>query len=81
MNWKALLQAEVEYTYGGAAKLMELVEKAVKDTGVSAEISKVEKINDIMNYGVMVTPALVINGEVKVSGRIPTEEEIKNWIR
>ena len=61
-------------------KLMELAEKVVKDTGVSAEISKVDKINDIMNYGVMITPALVINGEVKVSGRIPSEEEIKNWI-
>ena len=62
-------------------KLMELAEKAVKDIGVSAEISKVEKINDIMNYGVMITPALVIDGEVKVAGRIPTEDEIKNWIK
>ena len=62
-------------------KLMELTEKAVKDTGVSAEISKVDKVNDIMNYGVMVTPALAIDGEVKVSGRIPSEEEIKNWIK
>ena len=61
-------------------KLMELTEKAVKDTGVSADISKVDKINDIMNYGVMVTPALAIDGKVKVSGRIPSEEEIKNWI-
>ena len=62
-------------------KLTELAEKAVKDTGISAEISKVDKINDIMNYGVMITPALVIDGEVKVSGRIPSEEEIKNWIK
>ena len=61
-------------------KLMELAEKVVKDNAISAEISKVDKINDIMNYGVMITPALVINGEVKVSGRIPSEEEIKNWI-
>jgi small redox-active disulfide protein 2 len=62
-------------------KLTELAEKAVKDTGISAEISKVDKINDIMNYGVMITPALVIDGKVKVSGRIPSEEEIKNWIK
>ena len=62
-------------------KLMELTEKAVKDTGVSADISKVEKINDIMNYGVMITPALAVDGEVKVSGRIPSEEEIINWIK
>ena len=62
-------------------KLTELAEKAVKDMGISAEISKVDKINDIMNYGVMITPALVIDGKVKVSGRIPSEEEIKNWIK
>lgn len=62
-------------------KLMELTQKVIKETGVSAEISKVDKINDIMNYGVMVTPALAIDGEVKVSGRIPSEEEIKNWIK
>jgi small redox-active disulfide protein 2 len=62
-------------------KLTELTEKVVKEIGVSAEILKVENINDIMKYGVMVTPALAIDGEVKVSGRIPSEEEIKNWIK
>jgi small redox-active disulfide protein 2 len=62
-------------------KLMELTQKVVKETGISAEILKVENINDIMNYGVMVTPALVIDGEVKIAGRIPSEEEIKNWIK
>ncbi|OGS38629.1 MAG: glutaredoxin [Elusimicrobia bacterium RIFOXYD2_FULL_34_30] len=61
-------------------KLMELVEETVKDTDVSAEISKVDKISDIMNYGVMITPALVIDGVVKVAGRIPSKEEMKNWI-
>ena len=61
-------------------KLLELAEKAVRDTGVAADISKVDKIKDIMNYGVMVTPALVIDGEVKVSGKIPGEEDIKKWI-
>ncbi|MBN1384128.1 MAG: TM0996/MTH895 family glutaredoxin-like protein [Elusimicrobia bacterium] len=62
-------------------KLMELTEKAVKDTGVSAEISKVDKISDIMSYGVMVTPALAVDGEVKAAGRIPSEEEIKKWLK
>jgi len=62
-------------------KLMELAEKAVKDTGVAAEISKVDKISDIMNYGVMMTPAIAIDGEVKAAGRIPSEEEIKKWLK
>jgi small redox-active disulfide protein 2 len=62
-------------------KLTELVQEAVKDLGIPAEISKVEKINDIMNYGVMVTPALAVDGKVVVAGRVPTKEEIKQWIK
>ena len=57
------------------------VEKAVKDLGVDAEIVKVEKIQDIMNYGVMMTPALAINGEVKIVGKIPTPNQITEWIK
>ena len=53
----------------------------MKGLGIEAEIVKVEKIDDIMNYGVMVTPALAIDGEVKVVGRIPKVEEIKDWVR
>lgn len=56
-------------------------EAAVKDLGIQAEIVKVEQIDDIMNYGVMVTPALAIDGEVKVAGRIPKVEEIKDWLQ
>jgi len=61
-------------------KLTELATEVVSKLGISAEIAKVEKINDIMNYGVMMTPALVIDGEVKVAGRIPSEDEIKKWL-
>lgn len=61
-------------------KLTELTEEVVNETGISAEVVKVTDINDIMNYGVMITPALVIEGEVKVAGRIPDKKEIKGWI-
>ena len=61
-------------------KLTELVEEVVNELEVSAEIIKVTNINDIMNYGVMVTPALVIDGKVKVAGRAPSTDEIKKWI-
>jgi len=57
------------------------VEKAVKDLGVDAEIVKVEKIQDIMNYGVMITPALAIDGEVKIVGKIPTPNQITEWLK
>jgi small redox-active disulfide protein 2 len=56
-------------------------EKAVKELGVNAEIVKVEKIDDIMNYGVMMTPALAINGDVKVAGKIPDPKQIAKWIQ
>ena len=56
-------------------------EKAVKELGVDAEIVKVDKIDDIMNYGVMMTPALAIDGEVKIAGKIPDPKQIAKWIQ
>ena len=61
-------------------KLDELVRETAKDAGVSAEITKVEDIKKIMTYGVMTTPALVIDGEVKVAGKIPAADQIKSWL-
>ncbi len=61
-------------------KLNELVEEAINELGVSAEIIKVTDINEIIDYGVMVTPALVIDGDVMVAGKIPGKEEIIKWI-
>ncbi len=61
-------------------KLNELVEEAINDLGVSVEIIKVTNINKMIDYGVMVTPALVIDGEVKVAGKIPNKQEVTQWI-
>ncbi len=55
-------------------------EKAIASAGIGAELEKVEKIDEIMKYGVMMTPALVIEGEVKASGRIPRADEIVSWM-
>lgn len=55
--------------------------KAVEELKIKAEIEKVTDIGEIVDYGVMSTPAIVINGEVKASGRIPTVEEIKKWLK
>jgi len=62
-------------------KLYEETVKATQELQVAAEISKVENIKDIVNYGVMTTPALVINEKVKVVGKVPTLEEIKKLIQ
>ena len=61
-------------------KLHQLVEKVVADTGAEAEVTKVEKIEDIMKYGVAFTPALVIDGTVKAAGGIPKAAQIETWI-
>ncbi len=54
--------------------------EAVAETGVDAQVSKVEDIVEIMNYGVMTTPAIVIDGKVVMKGRVPSVEEIKSLI-
>lgn len=56
-------------------------EQAAKELGIQAEIVKVDDISEITARGVMVTPALAIDGEIKCSGRIPTVEEIKGWLK
>jgi small redox-active disulfide protein 2 len=61
-------------------KLEENTKKAVKDLGIKVEILKVDEIQDIMPYGVMNLPALVIDERVVASGRVPDAEEIKKLI-
>jgi len=62
-------------------KLVENAEAAAKDLGIEYEIEKVTDINEIMKFGVMMTPALVVDGEVKVAGKVISREEIKNLIQ
>lgn len=61
-------------------KTKEIIEKVLKETGVEAEVLKVEDFETILNYGVMVTPAVVVDGDVKVAGKVPSVEDIKKWI-
>lgn len=61
-------------------RLYEEAEKAVRQLGMAATITKVEKFEDMAVYKIMMTPALVINGEVKAAGRIPRAAEITTWL-
>ena len=61
-------------------KLAQNTEAAAKDLGIEYEIEKVTDINEIMNFGVMMTPALAIDGEVKVVGRVLSPDEIKKML-
>ncbi|MFA5293824.1 MAG: thioredoxin family protein [Phycisphaerae bacterium] len=62
-------------------KLAELTETAAKEMAIEYEIEKVTQISDIMKFGVMVTPALVIDGEVKTAGKVPTVEQLKEMLK
>jgi small redox-active disulfide protein 2 len=62
-------------------KLYSEAEKAIAASGVETDLEKVEKIEEIIQYGIMATPGLVIDGEVKSSGRIPQSGEILAWIK
>ena len=62
-------------------KLYRHAQEAVKLSGKKVEVIKVEDIQKIMAYGVLSTPALVIDGKVKSTGKVPKVEEIKEWIK
>ncbi len=71
---------KIEILGTGCAKckaLEENAKKAVAEAGIFAQVEKVEDIVKIMDYGVMNTPGLVINGEVKSTGKLLNSEEIK----
>ncbi|HNR69291.1 MAG TPA: thioredoxin family protein [bacterium] len=61
--------------------LEEAVRKVADKNNIAIEVEKVMDINDIMAYGVPMTPGLVIDGEFKSAGKIPSEEQILAWLR
>lgn len=61
-------------------KLAENTEAAAKELGIAYELEKVTDINAIMGFGVMMTPALAVDGQVKVVGKVPSPDEIKPWL-
>lgn len=61
-------------------RLTENTEAAAKELGIEYVIEKVTAIDEIMMFGVIMTPALVVDGEVKVVGKVPSVEEIKKII-
>jgi len=81
LNWNIMIKIEVLGT--GCAKCKRLfanAEQAVKDLKIKAEVVKVEDIAEIVGRGVMIPPALSINGEVMAEGRIPDVNEIKKML-
>jgi small redox-active disulfide protein 2 len=74
----------IEVLGPGCAKCAQLAtnaQQAVDETGIEARVSKVTDINAITSFGVMLTPAIAIDGEVKASGKVPGVEAIKGWLQ
>lgn len=61
-------------------KLAEIAKQAADELKLTYELVKVTNLNDIMGFGVMVTPALAVDGSVKVSGKVPTVDEVKKLL-
>ena len=62
-------------------KLAENTEAAAKELGLEYRLEKVTEINDIMKMGVMMTPALVVDGQVKMAGKVPAVDKIKEMLK
>ena len=62
-------------------KTAEAAEEAVNELGIEAEIVKVTDLNEIMKFGVMLTPALAVDGDVKVVGKVPSVEDVKGMLQ
>ena len=61
-------------------RLTEQVEQAAKELGIEHQLEKVTDLQEIVSFGVMMTPALAVDGHVKVAGNIPSIEELKRLI-
>jgi small redox-active disulfide protein 2 len=75
---------KIEILGTGCAKCKRLfanAEQAVKDAKITADVIKVEDLDEIVNRGVMLTPALFINGELVAEGRVPCVEEIVTMLK
>jgi small redox-active disulfide protein 2 len=74
---------EIKVLGPGCAKCEEtekIVKEAVSETGVDAQIIKITDVMEIAKHGVFGTPAVVVDGEVKSVGKIPTKDEIRGWL-
>jgi len=74
---------KIEILGSGCPKCKQLeanAKKAVEEAKKKADVVKITDINEIINRGVMATPAIVVDGKLKAYGRIPSVEEIKEWL-
>jgi small redox-active disulfide protein 2 len=83
VNTKEVTMKKIQILGTGCAKckkLAQLAEKAAGELDIQYELEKVTDLNEIMNFGVMVTPALAVDGEIKIAGKVPKADDIKRML-
>ncbi|MFW5787639.1 MAG: thioredoxin family protein [Halanaerobiales bacterium] len=73
---------KIEILGTGCPKCQEstkIIKEVIDELEVKAEIAKVEEVNEIVERGVMSTPAVAVDGEVKVAGEIPSKAKVRSW--
>lgn len=74
---------EIKVLGPGCAKCkstFSVIEKVIKENNLDVKLTKVDDIMEIMNYNIMTTPAVVVDGVVKVKGQVPTENDVKKLL-
>ncbi|WP_289023363.1 thioredoxin family protein [Desulfobacter postgatei] len=74
---------EIKVLGPGCAKCIKtekLVQEVLKETGVDAHVEKVSDMMQIASYGVFGTPSVIVDGEVKCTGKVPKKDDIKAWV-
>ena len=75
---------KIEILGTGCPKCKQLAanaEQAAKELGIEYKLEKVTDINDIMKFGIMMTPGIAVDGQVKASGKVVSAEQIKPWLQ
>lgn len=62
-------------------KTAQVVNEAVSEAGVSADVKKVTDAMEIASYGIFGTPAVIVDGEVKSVGKVPAKEDVISWLK
>lgn len=74
---------EVKVLGPGCAKCkttFQVIEKVIKDNNLDVKLTKVDDIMEMMSYNIMTTPAVVVDGEVKMKGQVPSESDVKRLL-
>lgn len=74
---------EVKVLGPGCAKYkttFQVIEKVIKENNLDVELTKVDDIMEMMSYNIMTTPAVVVDGEVKMKGQVPSESDVKRLL-